>query len=182
MLFRSGSNISFGAGDRGTRLEYNGQYDGQRRRRGYDEQYVRRMAAIAGADGFISSMPDGYDTVVGERGVGLSGGQKQRLSLARALADNPSILIMDDTTSAVDMETEAEIQRHLRDLDEKKTIVTIAHRISSVKDSDLILVLEHGRIVERGTHDELVASHGRYWQIYSKQLGVDAGRSQGFEA
>ena len=120
--------------------------------------------------------------VVGERGVGLSGGQKQRLSLARALADNPSILIMDDTTSAVDMETEAEIQRHLRDLDEKKTIVTIAHRISSVKDSDLILVLEHGRIVERGTHDELVASHGRYWQIYSKQLGVDAGRSQGFEA
>lgn len=177
-----GSNISFGAGDRGNRLEYNGQYDGQRRRRGYDEQYVRRMAAIAGADGFISSMPDGYDTVVGERGVGLSGGQKQRLSLARALADNPSILIMDDTTSAVDMETEAEIQRHLRDLDEKKTIVTIAHRISSVKDSDLILVLEHGRIVERGTHDELVASHGRYWQIYSKQLGVDAGRSQGFEA
>ncbi len=102
--------------------------------------------------------------------------------MARALADNPSILIMDDTTSAVDMETEAEIQRHLRDLDEKKTIVTIAHRISSVKDSDLILVLEHGRIVERGTHDELVASHGRYWQIYSKQLGVDAGRSQGFEA
>lgn len=177
-----GSNISFGAGDRSNRLEYNGQYDGQRRRRGYDEQYVRRMAAIAGADGFISSMPDGYDTVVGERGVGLSGGQKQRLGLARALADNPSILIMDDTTSAVDMETEAEIQRHLRDLDEKKTIVTIAHRISSVKDSDLILVLEHGRIVERGTHDELVASHGRYWQIYSKQLGVDAGRSQGFEA
>ncbi len=138
------------------------------------------MAAIAGADGFISSMPDGYDTVVGERGVGLSGGQKQRLSLARALADNPSILIMDDTTSAVDMETEAEIQRHLRDLDEEDDC-TIAHRISSVKDWTSILVLEHGRIVERGTHDELVASHGRYWQIYSKQLGVDAGRSQGLE-
>ena len=114
--------------------------------------------------------------------MSLSGGQKQRLSLARALADNPSILIMDDTTSAVDMETEAEIQRHLRELDEQKTIVTIAHRISSVKDSDLILVLEHGRIVERGTHDELVAAHGRYWEIYYRQLGLQAGRSQGFEA
>jgi ATP-binding cassette subfamily B protein len=161
-----GGNISFGAGEQ----------------REYDEQYIRRMATIAGADGFIRSMPEGYDTVVGERGVGLSGGQKQRLSLARALADNPSILIMDDTTSAVDMETEAEIQRHLRELDEQKTIVTIAHRISSVKDSDLILVLEHGRIVERGTHDELVAAHGRYWEIYYKQLGLQAGRSQGFEA
>ena len=161
-----GGNISFGVGEQ----------------REYDEQYIRRMATIAGADGFIRSMPEGYDTVVGERGVGLSGGQKQRLSLARALADNPSILIMDDTTSAVDMETEAEIQRHLRELDEQKTIVTIAHRISSVKDSDLILVLEHGRIVERGTHDELVAAHGRYWEIYYKQLGLQAGRSHGFEA
>lgn len=161
-----GGNISFGVGEQ----------------REYDEQYIRRMATIAGADGFIRSMPEGYDTVVGERGVGLSGGQKQRLSLARALADDPSILIMDDTTSAVDMETEAEIQRHLRELDEQKTIVTIAHRISSVKDSDLILVLEHGRIVERGTHDELVAAHGRYWEIYYKQLGLQAGRSHGFEA
>ena len=180
-----GSNISFGAGNRED-VPANGPADApadaERGPRGYDEQYVRRMAAIAGADNFIRSMPDGYDTVVGERGVGLSGGQKQRLSLARALADNPSILIMDDTTSAVDMETEAEIQQHLQEMDEKKTIVTIAHRISSVKDSDLILVLEHGRIVERGTHDELVAAHGRYWQIYSKQLGAQAGRAQGFEA
>ena len=160
-----GGNIGFGAGEQ----------------REYDEKYIRRMAAIAGADNFIRSMPEGYDTVVGERGVGLSGGQKQRLSLARALADNPSILIMDDTTSAVDMETEAEIQQHLRDLDEKKTIVTIAHRISSIKDSDLILVLEHGRVVERGTHDDLVAAHGRYWEIYRKQLGLEAGRAQGFD-
>jgi ATP-binding cassette subfamily B protein len=140
-----------------------------------DQEFIRSMAAIAGADSFIRSMPQGYDTVVGERGVGLSGGQKQRLSLARALADNPAILIMDDTTSAVDMETEAEIQKHLRDMAGSKTVFTIAHRISSIKDADLILVLDHGRIVERGNHEDLVAAHGRYWEIYHKQLGLQAG-------
>lgn len=147
---------------------------------GHDDRYIRRMARIAGADGFIESLPEGYDTVVGERGVGLSGGQKQRLSLARALADDPAILVMDDTTSAVDMETEAEIQRHLREMEGSKTIITIAHRISSVKDADLILVIEHGRIVERGTHTQLVSAHGRYWQIYRKQLGLESGQPQGF--
>ena len=158
-----GGNIAFGAGNN------------------RDENYIRRMAAIAGADGFIRSMPDGYNTVVGERGVGLSGGQKQRLSLARALADDPAILIMDDTTSAVDMETEAEIQRHLKEMGGSKTIITIAHRISSIKDADLILVLEHGQIVERGDHASLVKSHGRYWEIYKKQLGMQSGRSQGYD-
>ena len=158
-----GGNIAFGAGNN------------------RDENYIRRMAAIAGADGFIRSMPEGYNTVVGERGVGLSGGQKQRLSLARALADDPAILIMDDTTSAVDMETEAEIQRHLKEMGGSKTIITIAHRISSIKDADLILVLEHGQIVERGDHASLVKSHGRYWEIYKKQLGMQAGRSQGYD-
>ncbi|NMA53852.1 MAG: ABC transporter ATP-binding protein [Bifidobacterium sp.] len=158
-----GGNIAFGAGSN------------------RDENYIRRMAAIAGADGFIRSMPEGYNTVVGERGVGLSGGQKQRLSLARALADDPAILIMDDTTSAVDMETEAEIQQHLKEMGGSKTIITIAHRISSIKDADLILVLEHGQIVERGDHASLVKSHGRYWEIYKKQLGMQSGRSQGYD-
>ena len=142
---------------------------------------IRTMATIAAADDFIMNMPEGYETVVGERGVGLSGGQKQRLSLARALANNPAILIMDDTTSAVDMETEEHIQQELKKLDGTRTIITIAHRISSVKDADMIVVLDHGKIVERGTHAQLVASHGRYWEIYRKQLGFKTGRSAGFE-
>lgn len=142
---------------------------------------IRNVARIAAADEFIMSMPEGYETVVGERGVGLSGGQKQRLSLARALANNPSILIMDDTTSAVDMETEAHIQQELKKLDGTRTVITIAHRISSVKDADMIVVLDHGNIVERGTHEQLVASHGRYWEIYKKQLGMQTGDAAGFE-
>lgn len=142
---------------------------------------IRRMARIADADDFIMSMPEGYETVVGERGVGLSGGQKQRLSLARALANNPAILIMDDTTSAVDMETEEHIQKELKKLDGSRTVITIAHRISSVKDADMIIVLDHGKIVERGTHEHLVASHGRYWEIYKKQLGMQMGKALGFE-
>lgn len=142
---------------------------------------IRTMATIAAADDFIMDMPEGYETVVGERGVGLSGGQKQRLSLARALANNPAILIMDDTTSAVDMETEEHIQQELKKLDGTRTIITIAHRISSVKDADMIVVLDHGKIVERGTHAQLVAAHGRYWEIYRKQLGFKTGKSAGFE-
>jgi ATP-binding cassette subfamily B protein len=169
-----GGNIAFGAQRSDGSGSGGGSGSGAGANRA-DGDFIRNMAAIAGADSFIRSMPQGYDTVVGERGVGLSGGQKQRLSLARALADDPAILIMDDTTSAVDMETEAEIQQHLREMAGEKTVFTIAHRISSIKDSDLILVLDHGRIVERGTHEQLVTKHGRYWEIYYKQLGLQAG-------
>ncbi|MBF2421390.1 ABC transporter ATP-binding protein [Listeria seeligeri] len=135
---------------------------------------VRRMARIADADHFIETMPESYDTIVGERGVGLSGGQKQRISLARALLKNPSILILDDTTSAVDMETEVKIQGELKQITENTTTFIIAHRISSVKEADEILILNHGEIIERGTHASLLAKKGYYFNIYNKQLGTEA--------
>lgn len=135
---------------------------------------VRRMARIADADHFIETMPESYDTIVGERGVGLSGGQKQRISLARALLKNPSILILDDTTSAVDMETEVKIQGELKKITENTTTFIIAHRISSVKEADEILILNHGEIIERGTHSSLLAEKGYYFDIYNKQLGTEA--------
>ena len=139
-----------------------------------DEEYIQKMAFIADAHEFISRMPEGYNTIVGERGVGLSGGQKQRISLARALAKDPSILILDDTTSAVDMETESKIQQELVELTSEKTTFIIAHRISSVRQADLILMMEKGHIVEKGTHQELVAKKGKYYEVYRKQLGLDA--------
>ncbi|MBC2083397.1 ABC transporter ATP-binding protein [Listeria welshimeri] len=135
---------------------------------------VRKMARIADADHFIETMPESYDTIVGERGVGLSGGQKQRISLARALLKNPSILILDDTTSAVDMETEVKIQGELKKITENTTTFIIAHRISSVKEADEILILNQGEIIERGTHASLLAKKGYYFDIYNKQLGTEA--------
>ncbi len=132
---------------------------------------VERAAVMADADEFIRQMPDGYDTIVGERGVGLSGGQKQRISLARALLKEPSILILDDTTSAVDMETESYIQKQLNSIGHKCTIFIVAYRISSIKDSDLILVLNDGRIVEQGTHDELLKNNGYYATVFRHQYG-----------
>lgn len=132
---------------------------------------IRQAAIMADANHFIKKMPDGYDTIVGERGVGLSGGQKQRISLARALLKKPSILILDDTTSAVDMETESYIQDQLKKLDGQCTIFVIAYRISSIKDADLILVMDNGMIIEHGTHQELLAQKGYYASAFYHQYG-----------
>jgi ATP-binding cassette subfamily B protein len=131
---------------------------------------VKWAAKMADADGFINEMPDGYDTVVGERGIGLSGGQKQRIALARAILKKPAIVILDDTTSAVDMETESQIQKDLKLL-ENETVFIIAQRISSLKDADMILVVENGRITQQGTHKELVEEEGYYRTVYEHQLG-----------
>lgn len=132
---------------------------------------VVKFARYSAASDFIAKMPEGYDTIVGERGVGLSGGQKQRISLARALAVKPAILILDDTTSAVDMETEKQIQHSLRELDFPCTKIIIAQRISTTKSADKILVLQDGRITEMGTHEELVAKKGYYYSLVKLQTG-----------
>ncbi len=132
---------------------------------------IQHVASIAQADNFIRNMPDGYDTIVGERGVGLSGGQRQRIALARALIQNPAILVLDDTTSALDMETEVKIQQKLNENMTKPTTFIIAHRIASVRDADVIIVLDNGRVIERGTHHELLGLKGEYYQVFQTQLG-----------
>lgn len=141
---------------------------------------VIRVAKAADAHEFISKLPDGYDTVVGEMGVGLSGGQRQRISLARALLKNPAILVLDDTTSAVDMETEFEIQETLKNEYKTKTTFIIAHRISSVKNADLILVLSKGHLIEWGTHEDLLKQNGYYKSVYDDQFG-DFTKSDEYE-
>lgn len=135
---------------------------------------IEKYAKYSQASDFISKMPEGYHTVVGERGVGLSGGQKQRISLARALAIRPSILILDDTTSAVDMETEKLIQEGLEQLDFTCTKIIIAQRISTTKKADKILVLKDGRILEAGTHQQLIDAGGYYYDLIKLQFGEEA--------
>ncbi len=134
-------------------------------------EQVKKAAIMADANHFINALPEGYDTIVGERGVGLSGGQRQRISLARALLKDPAILILDDTTSAVDMETESYIQNQLKNIQDNCTVFIIAYRISSIKDADLILVMDEGRIIEQGTHDSLIAKGGYYAKAFRNQYG-----------
>jgi ATP-binding cassette, subfamily B, multidrug efflux pump len=131
---------------------------------------VIAAAKRAQAHSFIMELPDGYETILGERGMGLSGGQKQRIAIARAICVNPSILILDDATSAVDMETEFKIQQALLEVMKGRTTFIIAHRISSLKHADEILVLENGSIAERGTHEQLIKNGGTYQKIYDIQF------------
>jgi ATP-binding cassette subfamily B protein len=134
------------------------------------EEEILSAARAAQANDFILDLPNGYETVVGERGVTLSGGQRQRVAIARALLMDPRILILDDSTSSVDMVTERLIQKALDRLMEGRTTFVIAHRLSTVRRADLILVMDQGRIVESGTHAELLAQNGMYREIYDLQL------------
>jgi len=132
---------------------------------------IRRAAEAAEADQFIRNLPDGYDTMVGERGVKLSGGQRQRVAIARAMLKDPEILVLDEATSDVDTETEMLIQRSLDELTADRTTFAIAHRLSTIKDADTILVLEDGRVAERGSHEQLLAENGLYANLWAVQAG-----------
>lgn len=134
------------------------------------------VSRIAHCDEFIREFEKGYDTVVGERGVRLSGGQRQRVAIARAILANPRVLILDEATSSLDSESEALIQDGLKSLRQGRTTFVIAHRLSTIRSADQILVLEHGEIVERGTHDELIERNGRYRQLYDKQYRFEKDR------
>lgn len=134
------------------------------------EEEVLRIAAICGVDSFVKDFPKGYETVVGERGTALSGGQRQRIAIARALMTNPSILIFDEATSALDYESERVIMDNLESIAKGRTMLMIAHRLSTVIHCDKIIVIDRGRIAEEGTHDELLAKQGLYFGLYSKQM------------
>ncbi|PIZ25665.1 MAG: ABC transporter ATP-binding protein, partial [Chloroflexi bacterium CG_4_10_14_0_8_um_filter_57_5] len=150
-----GENITYGVG------------------RDVPQEEIEAAAQAAAIHEVILTFPDGYKTLVGEKGVTLSGGQRQRMAIARTLLKNPRILILDDSTSSVDTETEAEIRAALNRLMENRTTFIIAHRIQSVMNADLILVMDKGAVVQMGRHEELVAQDGMYRQIYEIQTRID---------
>ena len=138
------------------------------------DERIREACRIARVDEFAEAFEKGYDTIVGERGVKLSGGQRQRVSIARAILADPRILILDEATSSLDSESEAFIQEGLAYLMRGRTTFVIAHRLSTIRRADQILVVEGGRVIERGTHESLYDERGRYYDLYTKQHGVEA--------
>jgi subfamily B ATP-binding cassette protein HlyB/CyaB len=135
---------------------------------------VIAAATLAGAHDFILELPEGYDTIVGERGSSLSGGQRQRIAIARALITNPRIVIFDEATSALDYESERIIQDNMREIAKGRTVFIIAHRLSAVRWTDRIITIDRGRLVEDGTHDELINTDGRYAKLHRLQAGIHA--------
>ena len=133
------------------------------------EEQIHEAAKSADIHNFVMNLPDGYQTIVGERGLKLSGGEKQRVAIARAILKNPSIFFFDEATSALDSTTEKEIQKNLQTISQNRTTLVIAHRLSTAADADEILVLEQGQITERGTHIELLSHNGKYAEMWNKQ-------------